>query len=80
MRPFTIGCECVTFSIVKSDAVLNLRIPAAVKAALATAADSNMRTLSSMATWALAEWLTEHGFLDRDALPQKKRASKRSGG
>jgi hypothetical protein len=65
---------------VKSDAVLNLRLPASVKEALAKAADANMRTLSSMAAWAMAEWLTEHGFLDRDAAPQKKRVSKRSRG
>jgi hypothetical protein len=64
--------------IVKSDAVLNLRIPASVKAALAKAADANLRTLSSMAGWAMAEWLSEHGYLDRDALTRKKRDSTRS--
>lgn len=63
---------------VKSDAVLNLRLPVAVKEALAKAADANMRTLSSMAAWAMSEWLTEHGFLDRDAVTLKKRDSKRS--
>ena len=71
---------CYKLSTVKSDAVLNLRLPGSVKAALAKAADANMRTLSSMAAWAMAERLTEHGFLDRDAVPQKKRVSKRSRG
>lgn len=80
MDPCTDGCECVTFATVKADAVLNLRVPATVKKALAAAADANLRTMSSMATWAMVEWLTEHGFLDRDAVPQKKRASKRSRG
>jgi hypothetical protein len=69
---------CYNLSIVKSDAVLNLRLPGPVKAALAKAADANMRTMSSMAAWAMSEWLTEHGFLDRDAGTQKKRGSKRS--
>jgi hypothetical protein len=71
---------CYKLSTVKLDAVLNLRLPESVKAALAKAADANMRTLSSMAAWAMAEWLSEHGFLDRDAVPPKKRASKRSRG
>jgi hypothetical protein len=63
---------------VKSDAVLNLRVPASVKEALAKAAEANLRTLSSMSVWAMAEWLSEHGYLDRDSVPQKKRDSKRS--
>lgn len=71
---------CYKLSTVKSDAVLNLRLPGSVKAALSKAADANMRTLSSMAAWAMAEWLSEHGFLDRDSVPQKRRRPSRSRG
>ncbi len=63
---------------VKSDAVLNLRIPASIKDALAKAADANLRSLSSMAAWAMAEWLSEHGYLDRDVVAPKPRETKRS--
>jgi hypothetical protein len=58
---------CYKLSNVKSDAVLNMRVPSDVKEALSRAAEDNLRTMSSMATWALAEWLTEHGYLDRTA-------------
>ena len=43
--------------------MLNLRIPTEIKTALQRAADENFRTASSMATWALAEWLRENNYL-----------------
>ncbi len=61
---------------VKSDAVLNLRIPGSIKDALAKAADANLRSLSSMATWAMAEWLSEHGYLDRDVVTPKRETNR----
>jgi len=62
----------------RSDAVLNLRMPVLVKDALAQAADANLRSLSSMAVWAMAEWLADHGYLNREALAQDRPTSKRS--
>jgi hypothetical protein len=62
----------------KADAVLNLRVPATMKDALARAADDNLRTMSSMATWAMAEWLSEHGYLDRQELSAARSTRKRS--
>ncbi len=61
----------------KVDAVLNMRIPAKVKDALARAAEDNLRTMSSMATWAMAEWLSEHGYLDRQELAPDRASRKR---
>lgn len=60
----------------KRDAMLNLRIPTEIKAALQRAADDNFRTASSMATWALAEWLKEHRYLS--ATKAKAAAAQRS--
>ncbi len=61
------------------DAVLNIRLPKAVKAALAKVAKREMRTVSSMAGFALAEWLTERGQLPKSPLHDKapRRATKR---
>lgn len=72
--------ECVTFTTVKADAVLNLRVPTLVKEALARAAGDNLRTMSSMATWALAEWLSEHGYLDRPQISGNQAPRRRTGG
>jgi hypothetical protein len=47
----------------KNDAILNLRVPSEIKVALQRAAGANLRSMSGMATWAMAEWLTQHNFL-----------------
>jgi hypothetical protein len=63
----------------KRDSTLNLRLPAAVKEALARAAARDMRSSSGMAVHILAEWLTAQGYLtNADAAPAKP--SKRKGG
>lgn len=62
--------------------MLNLRIPTEIKAALQRAADENFRTASSMATWALAEWLKENGYLtaaEVKAASAPRTTSKRKG-
>jgi hypothetical protein len=75
-----INCDLCYNLDVKSDAVLNLRVPAPIKHALGRAADANLRSLSSMAVWAMAEWLSENGYLDRDVRAPKATGSKRSKG
>lgn len=77
MSRSTTTTECGTMCDMKSDAVLNVRVPAAMKEALARAADANLRTTSSMVTWALAEWLSEHGYLDRQELSAARPGRKR---
>jgi hypothetical protein len=62
---------------VRADAVLNLRVPASIKEALAKASEENLRTLSSMATWAIAEWLAEHGYLDRESRSTPAKTNRR---
>jgi hypothetical protein len=44
------------------DAMMVLRLPKGVKDALGRAADDNMRTLSGMALWAMADWLRKNGY------------------
>jgi uncharacterized protein (DUF1778 family) len=43
------------------DEVLNLRVPADVKAALKRAAEADDRSVSSMALRIIREWLTRNG-------------------
>jgi hypothetical protein len=63
----------------KRDSTLNLRLPAAVKEALARAAEKDLRTSSGMAVHILAEWLTARGYLtSTDAKPAKP--ARRKGG
>lgn len=50
----------------KNDSVLIIRLPAKVKASLKRAADTEMRTLSNLATWVLTSWT-------RAAKPPPKR-------
>lgn len=58
---------------------MNLRLPAAVKEALARAAARDLRSSSGMAVRILAEWLTAQGYLtSADAAPTK--AARRKGG
>ncbi len=49
----------------KRDAVLNLRVPAELKAALELAAEEDMRTLSGFAVVLLAQALTVRGYLKK---------------
>jgi hypothetical protein len=44
------------------DAMLVLRLPKALKDALGTAAEDNLRSMSSMAVWAMTEWLRSNGY------------------
>jgi hypothetical protein len=59
------------------DDVLNLRVPADLKAALRKAADQDERSMSTMAARILREWLTEHRFMGvKEASPKPRRAGK----
>jgi hypothetical protein len=69
---------CYDVTRMKSDAVLNLRVPAALKDALTDAADKNLRTMSSMAVWALTQWLEVNGFLDERRLSDMRPKRRRS--
>jgi hypothetical protein len=63
----------------KRDSTLNLRLPAAVKEALAKAAEQDLRSSSGMAVHILAEWLTGRGYLtSEDTAPV--RPARRKGG
>ncbi len=54
--------ECITTPNMQRDAMLVMRLPQAVKAALTNAAEKNLRTVSSMGLWAIAEWLKDNGY------------------
>ncbi len=55
----------------KRDAVLNIRLPADVKAAVQRAGDDDHgRSISGMVVRILQEWLTERGYLK---APREKR-------
>jgi len=45
--------------------VLNLRVPANLKAALKGAAKDDRRTMSALAHIVLSDWLVEHGYMKR---------------
>jgi hypothetical protein len=68
---------CYNPDLMKSDAVLNLRVPAQVKEALANAGRHDMRSMSGMAVRALAEWLADHGYLERDERGEFRSKAKR---
>jgi predicted HicB family RNase H-like nuclease len=55
------------------DAVLNVRVPEAVKEALGRVADEQQRSVSSLTVIALTDWLTERGHLK----PSKSSTSSR---
>lgn len=63
----------------KRDSTLNLRLPAAVKEALARAAEEDLRTSSGMAVHILAEWLTARGHLARTDATTSKPARRKGG-
>ena len=58
---------------------MNLRLPAAVKEALAQAAAKDLRSSSGMAVHILAEWLTAQGYLT-NAAPAPAKSAGRKGG
>ncbi len=65
-------CHLCYTDPMKRDSTLNLRLPVAVKEALAEAAEKDLRTSSGMAVHILAEWLTARGYLARpEATPAK---------
>ena len=70
----------MTIRGMRSDAILNLRIPTEIKAALQRAAEANLRSMSGMANWAMSEWLTEHGFMTRDEAAAVNKGRKPKGG
>lgn len=63
----------------KRDSTLNLRLPAAVKEALAQAAARDLRSSSGMAVHILAEWLTAKGYLASAGAAPTKPARRKGG-
>ena len=67
--------ECQTEEVLqatsmKRDAVMNLRMPAEVKAAVRRAAEDDFgRSISSMTVRILREWLSAKGYLEAEASP-----------
>jgi hypothetical protein len=60
------------------DAVLNLRVPSAVKIALRRAADDDHgRSVSAMATRVLSEWLIAHQYLRKKRSVTRPRSDTR---
>ena len=51
------------------DATLILRLPSAVKDALAQAAKDDLRSMSGMAMRVLSDWLTSNGYLPKQPGP-----------
>jgi hypothetical protein len=66
--------ECDTNSVMKRDAVLNIRLPRDVKAALQIAAEEDHgRSLSGMVVRVVSEWLEANGYSGgRTTRSQKK--------
>lgn len=56
----------------RKDAVIVVRLPGEVKAALRRAAAEDERTLSAEVAWVLKEWVIRRGYLA--AGPRKGRA------
>jgi hypothetical protein len=61
------------------DAVVMMRFPADVKAALQLAAIDERRSMSNLALSVLSEWLAERGYLSPPGHP-KKQEKKRARG
>lgn len=60
----------------KRDAVLNMRVPVAIKEGLRRAGEDDFgRSASGMATRIFREWLTEHGYLKEEALDAEPAAA-----
>ena len=61
-------------TIMSKDEVLNFRVPADLKAALRRAAETDERSMSTMAARILREWLTAKGYLpSEEATPVRVR-------
>jgi hypothetical protein len=58
--------------------VINLRVPAAVKAALKLAAEADDRSVSSMALKIIREWLAVRGLVGDMAKGPQRRAKRQS--
>jgi hypothetical protein len=59
--------------IMARDAVLILRAPVETKEALRRAAESDARTMSSLALKILSDWLRDHGHLAGPRTPPVRR-------
>ena len=58
--------QCITNTVMKRDAMLNIRLPADIKAALSKAGDDDHgRSISGMVVRILEEWLTQHEYLKK---------------
>jgi hypothetical protein len=58
--------QCITNTVMKRDAMLNIRLPADMKAALRKAGDDDHgRSISGMVIRILDEWLTKHDYLKK---------------
>jgi hypothetical protein len=65
--------DVLHMTAMKRDAVLNIRLPADVKAAVRRAAEDDFsRSVSSMVVRVLREWCVEKGYLTAPASKQKK--------
>ena len=70
--------DCDTNVVMERDAVLNIRLPAEVKAALRLAAeDDHGRSLSGMVVRVLREWLGAAGYLTAEGEPAPRPKKKR---
>jgi hypothetical protein len=64
---------CNTVNVMNRDDMLNVRIPAEIKAAVTRAADEDHgRSMSGMVVRILTEWLTERGHLPAPGKRTKK--------
>ena len=57
----------------------SVRLPPETKAALVRAAAEDQRTVTVMVTRILEEWLTGHGYLEKQPVPPRRKASPKSG-
>jgi len=60
-------------AVMERDDVLNVRIPANVKAALREAATDDRRTMSALLEIIVSDWLTERGYLKATRPTSKKK-------
>ena len=61
------------YAVMERDDVLNVRIPANVKAALREAAADDRRTMSALLEIIVSDWLTERGYLKTTRPTSKKK-------
>ena len=65
-------------SFVLKDDIITIRVPGAVKEALRRAAEADARSLASLATKLLTEFVRANGYLEKSEVKPLRRKKRRS--